>query len=209
MTAIAARTERTYLAGLGASGALIAAATVAALFLAALVAFNGWPGSESGNSSEVRTAEVGPAASQAASTALAAAPGAVTATATPVVLADAGNPNSVVSNPNAPVPGGTTGPATSIGTSTPISPTQPGQNTGLGGGASDTVSLAANSAIGAPLVSTVGQTVSSVGGTVTTVLNNTPQILTGTLNALGYTLTQTLGVVGGTVNGLLAPKTTP
>jgi hypothetical protein len=115
------RTLRAYLAGTGATGALIAAAVVAFLTLAALVAFNGLPG---GEESDEESLFVGPGggAAQAAATALAAAPGAVAAVPAPVGPGAAGGPLVAGGGPG----GGPGGGGPGGGPGSPTAPTPPG-----------------------------------------------------------------------------------
>jgi len=107
---------RAYLAGTGATGALIAGAAIVLLSLAAIVAFKGMPfGGSGGNAGTayVGAKATGPAATAAA--ALAAAPGAVAAVPVPGAPAGAGLPGGDPGNvpgtsptpPNGPTPPGT------------------------------------------------------------------------------------------------------
>jgi len=110
---------RAYLAGTGATGALIAGATVVLLSLAAFVAFNGMPFGGSGGSSGsayVGAKATGPSAAAAA--ALGAAPGAVAAAPVP------GAPVGAAFGAGGPGAGGTTagGPNTPTDTTVTIPP---------------------------------------------------------------------------------------
>jgi hypothetical protein len=115
---LTARNIRTYLAGTGASGALVAAAVVAFLTVGALFAFDGMPGDPA--PSEGGSVFVGQGAPAAAATAVAGAPGAVAAAPAPLPPAaadallaaagpDGGLPPGAPAGPGAPTTeGGTT-----------------------------------------------------------------------------------------------------
>jgi hypothetical protein len=202
MTAVSARPERSYLAGIGASGALIAAATVAAIFLAALVAFNGWPSAGGQDTTTAAASRAIPAA-RAASAALAPAAGAVAATPAPVTLASADNPNSIVTGNG--VGGGNSGGGTAgngvggAGGATVANPGATATATGSGPVGNVVTGLGLDNGLTTPLA----QTVDAVGSGLTQVLQSTPQILQqavpGTLNTVGTTV----DTLGQTVNGLL------
>lgn len=211
---MSATSERTFIAGLGASGALIAAAGVAALLGVALVAFNGWPsGGVGGDPRAVQAQEVAAAPSRAASEALSTAPAAVAASGTPVSFATPGDPDSVVApgggGGGAPVTGGDGG----AGTTTPggtspgqqVAPVTPGQPTPPG--VLDQVADSVNTALQptAPLLNAVGQTTNQLAGTLNEVVSATPVPgLVGTVAwVVGQTLDQTGNIVEGTINGAL------
>lgn len=185
MPVIAARAERTYLAGLGASGALIAAAAVAGLFLIALVAFKSWPSGGTEEVTAVRTAEA-PAPSRAASVALAPAAGATAITPTPVILARAGDPDSVVAPGANPQPGGGV-----PGGGAPQAPGAGGPATGPGGIAGLLGEpLTALDPLTAPVIGAVGATIEGVGGTTDMFLGPSATASPGTVYGLGPTVGQ-------------------
>jgi hypothetical protein len=121
----AMRTARAYLAGMGATSALVAAAAVAFLSLAALVGFNGLPGG--GDESATGDVNVGRsgAAAQAAA-AVGAARGAVAATPTPAGATADGEPVPGATGAPAPVGGGSE-------SDLPELPTTPGTPPSVGG----------------------------------------------------------------------------
>lgn len=200
-----------YLAGIGASGALVAAAAVASVFLIAIVAFDAWPSGGGAQSAQTSAAaQTAPAAGQAAATALEAGPAAVAASATPVVLAQDGNPNSVVTEDDLqPQGGGAAGaaPGSGLGTvgaatelvNTPPVPADP--VTGLLGGV-----VAATEPLTVPLLQTVAGAGTTIEGLLTT---TTPALLGALAPGLNQGLGQTLTGVAGTVNGLLTPGGAP
>jgi hypothetical protein len=198
MTAIAARIDRSTVAGLGASGALMAAVTVVAVFLAAVVAFDGWPGSGGGDQPTAVNVEPAAAApSRAAAAALAPGAGAVAATPAPVVLASAGDPNSVITP-------GLPGPTQGTGGS------QPGTGGGGGGGINtpgpgQTVTGPLNN----PLVTSVGTTVDqTLNGVVGVVCSPGTQLVNGLCRVVDSTVNNTSGTVNGLLNGLLGGSQT-
>ncbi len=210
MSAISARAERSYIAGIGASGALVAAATVAAVFLLALVAFNGWP---TGGSQDVASADAGRAvpAAQAASAALAPAPTAVAAAPAPVTLASAGNPNSIVTDRG--VGGGNGGSSNTGVEGEGEGEGEGGGGSGLGAAADEqgpVSGLVTGLGLDNELITPLAQSVDQVGSGLTQLLQSSPQIVQelvpGTVTALGTTV----NALGQTVNGLLGqPQGTP
>ncbi len=203
MTAIAARVDRSYLAGLGASGAFLTAAGITATFLIALVAFNGWPAGGNGDqAAEVQAHQAAVAASaQAASTALAAAPGAVAATPAPVTLAARGNPNSVV--PNVTNPSGGSGQITDGGSGggSGGQPTGPTQNPDVITSVVGTVNSTAAPATG-PVVQAAGGVTGGLSTSLGQVANGThvSGFVTGIVQLLN-------GLAGG--DALFSPHPQP
>jgi hypothetical protein len=125
------RTARAYLAGMGATSALVAAAAIAFLSLAALVGFNGLPGGGDESTTGGVNVGRGGAAAQAAA-AVGAAGGAVAA---------APAPGSATAAEEV-VPGASGGPVPSGGESEsdlPDSPTTPGTPPSVGGDAGTVV----------------------------------------------------------------------
>jgi hypothetical protein len=120
---------RAYLAGTGATGALIAGAALVLLSLAAFVAFKGMPFGGSGSSSGsayVGAEASGPAAT--AATALAGAPGAVAAAPVP------GAPVGAAFGGSGPGGAGPTGGGPNTPTDTTVTVPPPGGDTGPGPG---------------------------------------------------------------------------
>jgi hypothetical protein len=203
-----ANTGRGYLAGLGASGALVAAAAVASLFLIALVAFDAWPsGNGEGAAQATAAAQVAPAPGRAAATALAPAAAAVAANPAPVQLAQAGNPNTVIT------PGDANGAPSGAGGSG-------GGSQGGGGGLVTSPPVPDNpltglvtGVVGAtePLTTPLLQTVGGAGAEIEGVLNNGVPALVGSLGLTGVlngTLTNVAGL-GNAVQSLLPGQTQP
>lgn len=119
---------RAYLAGTGATGALVAGALVAFLTVGALVAFDGFPLGGDDASGQISLADQpGGEAPEAAAAALAATPGAVAASPAGGVVLAAVLPGGVGSAPNGPVVtgSGTTGPGGGTGTNPPLPPRPP------------------------------------------------------------------------------------
>jgi hypothetical protein len=194
-----ANTGRGYLAGLGASGALVASAAVASLFLIALVAFDAWPsGNGEGAAQATAAAQVASAPGRAAATALAPAATAVAASPAPVQLAQAGNPNTVIT------PGDANGSPPGAGGSV-------GGSQGGGGGnlvtnppvAGNPVTGLLTGVVGAtePLTTPLLQTVGGVGNGLEGVLNTGVPSLVGSLGLTGV-LNGTLATVAGLGTGL-------
>jgi hypothetical protein len=86
---------RAYLAGTGATGALVAGVIIVFLSLATFVAFKGMPFGGEGDNSGTRLVSVGESAPTAAAAALAAAPGAVAASPVPGAPIGAGAAGAV------------------------------------------------------------------------------------------------------------------
>lgn len=171
-----ARIAETYLAGLGASGALIAGAVIGFLLLVGTVAFDGWPRAASplefGGAEEERVVETGVPA-DAAATALAPATDLVAA-------AEPGAP--LVTAPGGSIDDGGGGGA---GAQTPAGGQQGGTNTGGGGGG------------------TITETVNNTGDTLNTTVNDLAETVDQTVTGLGQTVDSTLNNTVNTVNGLL------
>lgn len=182
-----ARTAETYLAGLGASGALISGAVVVFLVLIGLVIFDAWPRAagllEFNDSEEERAVDTRVAADAAAS-ALAPAKDLVASSdaGTPLVTApQGGRLNGGDGAAQGPVPGQTPRPGADTG----------GGGTG-GGGRGDT-----------PITDTVNNTGQTVNGTV----DNVGQIVDTTVTGLSETVKTTLDHTVTTVNSLLGGLT--
>jgi hypothetical protein len=180
-----ARTAETYLAGLGASGALIASAVVAFLLLAGAVVFDVWPRASglfgSGDAGAEQVDADVPAGTAAA--ALGSATDQVAGSAgRPLVDRSGGADGGTGSGPSE--GGGGTGGGSGTGT-----------DTGSGGGAGS-----ADSGGGG---STVGDTVNQVGNTVNNTVNGAGNTVNNTVNGAGNTVNNTVDGVGNTVNGLL------
>ncbi len=190
---LTARNIRTYLAGTGASGALVAAAVVAFLTVGALFAFDGMPGDPA--PSEEGSVFVGQSAPGAAATAVADAPGAVADAPAPLPPAavdalfaaagpDGGLPPGAPAGPGAP----TTDGGTILGTGTgdaPAAPTPTSQGT-VGG-----------------LVDGVGQATGNpdLGEATKPITDPVGQVLDQT--GVGGTVDQAVGGVNGTIDGAL------
>ena len=183
---------RTYLAGTGATGALIAGALVAFLTVGALVAFNGFPlGGDDADGSVSLADQPGGQAPESAAAALGATPGAVAATpAGGTVLA-------------AILPGGI-----GIGPGGPIGGTGPGGGTGGGDNPDITDPTPGGGAVSG-LVEDVDETTGGlglppVGGATSGVTDQVDQALNDTLNNVGDAVGQpNLGNdVNDTVNGV-------
>jgi hypothetical protein len=204
--------NRTYLAGLGVSAALVAAALTAFVLLGAYVAFNGWSGEDSRNRSD--SVAVGRAtvpntgsarAAKAAGNALAGAPAAVVGapispSATQVAFA-----TGVVLPPGFGGPGG--------------SPR--GGGGGGGGGGNQTPGFIGPpiSGVGGtigqvdPAVGPLGSTIGGLGTSVDRLLFGDPEspsllgpILGPALQPLTPTVHGAVSTVTGTVNGLLGQR---
>ncbi len=203
MNAVAATSERTFIAGLGASGALVAAAGLAAALLIAIVTYTNWP--QGGNDQQAATVDAAPAVqiapAAAASAGLAPAATAVAATPAPVVLASADDPDTVVvpGNPNVPqgTPGSVPTSQAPAGTVPFAAPTGSGavaaQDPSLLNGLSTTLNVATGP-VTQPLLTGVGNTTNQLNTTVYNTTVNTPvsgvvggvsQILGGVLGGLG------------------------
>jgi hypothetical protein len=203
---------RAFLAGGGATTALIAAAVIAFLSVAALVAFNGLPiGGGEDDASTVQVGEVpanttGPGAPEAAAAALAAAPGAV---ADSPAAATAIDPTLVPGFGAG--PGGLTGGADGV-PGTPGAPTAPGTGAGgaLGGAVGGVDDTAGDLGLDVPLDEVTGPITGPLDQTINDTLNNVGGAL-GNPN-LGNQVTDgvnniTNGVLGrdGVVGNLLNP----
>ena len=192
---LTARNIRTYLAGTGASGALVAAAVVAFLTVGALFAFDGMPGDAP--PSEEGSVFVGQGAPGAAASAVAGAPGAVADAPAPLPQAavdallaaagpDGGLPAGAPAGPGAPTTDGGTilGPGTGTG-SAPAAPTPTSQGT-TGG-----------------LVDGVGQSTGNpgLGQATKPITDPVDQVLDQT--GVGGTVDQAVGGVNDTIGGAL------
>jgi hypothetical protein len=175
-----ARTAETYLAGLGATGALVAGMVVVFLLLVGMVTFDAWPSPSSlfgGDEADVEVAGTnGPA--DAAAAALDDAAG---------LVASARPGDSLVSAPGD--AGGTTGTGTGPG----------GDGGGVGGpGGGDGQ---------APVGGTPGGTGAAGGGrvqeTVDTTVDGVGQAVDDTVSGLGTTVQTTVDGLGKTVNDTL------
>ena len=185
-----ARTAETYLAGFGASGALIAGAAVAFMLLVGLVAFDAWPRAaglladdtgtvesvDANTPADAAAAVLGPAADLVAAArpgdSLVSQPGAGGGTRRPGVGGNQGETNS----PGGSQPGGTgTGNGTGTGT-------QGSGSTNVGNTVNDTVDN---------LGKTVDDTVAGLGDTVN-----------DTVNGLNTTVNNTVNGVNELLNGL-------
>ena len=196
---ISARNIRSYLAGTGASGALVAASVVAFLTVGALFAVDGMPGDSP--TSQGDSVFVGPAAPGAAAADVGAAPGAVAATpsslppsAVAALLAaagpDGGLPAGAPQGPGAP----TTDDGTTLipGTTAPGTPAPAPTSAGTpsSGTLGDIVDNVGNSTGNSGL----GQATGPVTGPVDQALDQT---------GVGDTVDQTLGGVNDATGGLL------
>ena len=189
-----ARTAETYIAGLGASGALVAGAIVAFLLLVGAVTFDAWPraGGLFGSDTGVETVNADEPADTAAATLGSAADQVTVAdSASPVTAGGRGGAGS-----NGDTGGGSTGGAGGSETGSGGGSTGGGGgSTGGGGGGSDTGSGGNTGGGGSPVGDSVNDTVNGVGNTVD-----------NTVNGLGNSVNDTVNGVGGAVNGLLGPK---
>jgi hypothetical protein len=210
MTAIAARLDRSTVAGLGASGALMATVGVAAAFLVAVVAFDAWPTSDGDEANALTVQPAAAAPSRAAAAALAPGAGAVAPTPAPVVLASAGDPNSVIT-PGLPGStlgggggpaggGGTSGGGTGAGTGATNPGTQPGENPGPVQSVTDTLGNPLLSEVGSTVDQTVNQVVGIVCSPGTQLVNGVCQLIDDTLNNTGETVTGLIGLIGNSNN---------
>jgi hypothetical protein len=177
-----ARNIRSYIAGTGASGALVAATVVALLTVGALFAFEGMPGDSA--PAEGDSVFVGSAgAPGAAATAVAGAPGAVADTPAPLPPAavdallvaagpDGGLPAGAPAGPGSPTTDGGTLPAPGAPGTAPTPTTSPTSSPGTVGNLVNGVGQATgNPGLGQatqPVTGPVGQTrdQTGVGGTV-------------------------------------------
>jgi hypothetical protein len=196
---------RAYLAGGGASTALVVGAVIAFLTIAALVAFNGLPFGKDGNRGAAQVPGASGGAPEAAAAVAAAAPGAVAATpaaATPVAPATggAGSAAGGEDGASAPIATSPTAPGafpTQEGSGLPgTSPAPPGAASG-GGAVGETVGgveqTAGNLGLDLPLT----ETTTGITGTVDQALEQTLNDVGGRLGSPG------LGErVGSEVNGL-------
>jgi hypothetical protein len=192
---LSARNIRSYLAGTGASGALVAATVVALLTVGALFAFEGMPGDSA--PAEEDSVFVGSAgAPGAAATAVAGAPGAVAATPAPLPPAavdallvaagpDGGLPAGAPTGPGAPTIDGGTLPVPAAPTTAPA-PT-PTSSPGTVGN----------------IVNGVGQATGNPGLGQATQPVTDPVDQTLDQTGVGGTVDQTLEGVNNTVGGLL------
>lgn len=182
-----ARTAETYLAGLGASGALIASAVVAFLLLAGAVVFDVWPRASglfgSGDAGAEQIDADVPAATAAAAL----------GSATDQVAGSAPG-RSLVDRSGGAGGGGADG-GTGSGPSEAGGGSGTGSDTGSGGGAGSAGSGGGGS--------TVGDTVNQVGNTVNNTVNGAGNTVNNTVNGVGNTVDNTVNGAGNTVNGLL------
>lgn len=173
---------RAYLAGTGATGALIAAAVLAFLTVGAIVAFNGFPlgGNDAEGSVSLADQPGGIAPESAAAALGAAAPGAVARTpAGGTVLAAVlpGGAGAGAGSNGGTAPGAPGGPGAGTGTGTGggTIPTAPGGGTGggtVGGLVDDVDQTTAGLGLDVPLNDTVGPVADQVDHTVNDTLNN-------------------------------------
>lgn len=170
---------RTYLAGTGATGALIAGAIVAFLSVGAIVAFDGFPlGGDDAEGSLSLAEQPGGEAPEAAAAALAATPGAVADSPAGGTVIAAILPGGIAIGPGGPIgPGGNTTTGTGTGggdnPNTPTTPGTPGGGpvSGLVEDVDETTSGLGLPGLGPatkPLTdavdNTVGNTLNQVGG---------------------------------------------
>ena len=190
---------KAYLAGTGATSALVAAAVVSFFALAGLFTVNGFPGGLSSTEGDTVLVAPGSDAPEAAAAAAAAAPGAVAATPADRVVGGAGV--SAAGGAGAGESGGTLGGATAPGGgATPGSGTAPDATVPTGS------SPSAPAPAPAPGTSTqqgpLSDTVSGVEGT-TEGATGLDVPLTETTQPLTDQLDQTVQDTGDTVGGLL------
>jgi hypothetical protein len=197
-----ARTAQTYLAGLGASGALIAGAIVVFLMLIAVVTFDAWPGAgglfgDDSETIEVTAPEPPDAAAQAAGSALAPATLVVSAqpleAAVPVTLPGSVEPGDgglgggeLVTFPPALSPGAPPSPPAALS----------GPTSGGGGGGGE-----GEGEVGR----TVRNQVNRLGQAVGNVAAAVPVVVDHALGAVDNTVDHTLNTVHETLNKL-APR---
>jgi hypothetical protein len=187
-----ARTAETYLAGLGASGALIAGAVVAFLLLVGMVTFDAWPraaGLVGGDDASVSSDALTPGATAAA------ALGSATDQVSPATPGD-----SLVAPPGGRAGqgggGGVTGGGTGGGTIEP-GDTGGGGSTG-GGGGTGTGTGGGAGTVG----DTVNSTVSGLGKTVQGTVDGLGKTVNDTVSGLGQTVNNTVNGVNGLLKGL-------
>jgi hypothetical protein len=189
-----ARTAETYLAGLGASGALIAGAVVAFLLLVGMVTFDAWPraaGLVGDDDASVSSDAVSPGTTAAAALSFA------TDQVSPATPGE-----SLVAPPGGRAGqdggGGVTGGGTGGGTIEP-GDTGGGGSTGTGGGG--------GSGTGASTVGdTVNSTVSGLGKTVQGTVDGLGKTVNTTVSGLGQTVNNTVNGVNGLLKGLGGTK---
>lgn len=196
------RTTRAFIAGVGTTGSLVAAAACVFLVTSAVIAFNGWPGA--GFADRVDSVFVDdepPVAwdqpgTEAVATGAGAAAGAVAATAAgPTFGADGvllGADGSALTGGPVRLPDGTIvtpGPGSAIG---------PGTVTGIGGGGGDGVPVDTGQ-VQNQLSDGVRRTGSAVGNTVR---ETTRGVGNGVGGPVGDAVTQTGNTVGNTVDGV-------
>jgi hypothetical protein len=200
MTALttSARNVRAYLAGTGATGALVAGAIVAFLGVATLFAFNGLPGDSGPSEDDSLFVGAGGGAPAAAATAVAAAPGAVAATPAPIppaataaILADIGPAGGDAAGPGLPGDLDSVGSLTGLpaGGGSPPAPSPSGPAGGLVGGV-DQATNGLGGGLGPatePLTDPVDQTLQQNLPGAGDTANQVGQDATGTVN----------GVLGG------------
>lgn len=187
---------RAYLAGTGATGALIAGALVAFLTVGALVAFNGFPlGGDDADGSVSLADQPGGQAPESAAAALGATPGAVAATPAGGTVLAAILPGGIGIGPGGPIggtgPGGGTG-----GGDNPTTPVDPGGGSGVVGGAVEDVD-GSTGGLGLP---PLGPATSGVTDQADQALNNTLDNVGGAVGQpnLGNDVNDTVnGVTGG------------
>jgi hypothetical protein len=197
---ISARNVRAYLAGTGATGALVAGAIVAFLGVAALFAFNGLPGDSGPSEDDSLFVGAGGGAPAAAATAVGAAPGAVAATPAPIppaataaILADIGPGGGGPGGPGLPGDPGTVGTPTGLpaGGGSPLAPAPTSPVGGLVDGVDQTTNdLGLGGGLGPgtqPLTDPVDQTLQQNPPGVSDTADQVGQGATGTVN----------GVLGG------------
>jgi hypothetical protein len=188
-----ARTAETYLAGLGATGALVAGVVVVFLLLVGMVTFDAWPSASSlfgGDEADVEVVGTNGPADDAAA-ALDDAAGLV-ASARPgdslvVAPGGAGGTTGTGTGPGGDGGGGVDGPGGGDG-QTPVGGT-PGSTGGTGGAVQETVD---NTVSG--LGEVVDDTVSGLGTTVETTVDGLGKTVNDTLNGVGTLVT---GITGG------------
>jgi hypothetical protein len=194
---------KAYLAGTGATSALVAAAVVSFFALAGLFSVNGFPGGLSSSEGDTVMVAPGTDAPEAAAAAAAAAPGAVAATPADRVVGGAGVGGAGVAG--AGESGATLGGATAPGGgATPGSGTAPGATLPTGSSPSAPAPAPTPASGTSTQQGPLSDTVSGVEGTtegatgVDVPLSETTQPLT---NQLDQTIQDTNDTVGGLLGG--------
>lgn len=198
---------REYLAGTGATGALIAGAMIAFLAVGALVAFDGFPLGGGGADGSVSLAEgPGSQAPEAAAVALGATPGAVAARPAGGTVLAAILPGGIPVGPGV-NGGGPTGTGPTGGGDAPGTPTDPGSSGALSGLVEDVDETTGGLP---PLSPTTGPITDQLDHTVNDTLNNVggalgqPNLgdnLNDTVRNLGNGLVGREGLTGSLLGG--------